>query len=134
LKKRSSRPREVYLANFFEQSLSELQARNPDVDTRFKRIDANHFTAAVYVNGASRSRCSIYNGGRQSFDNGIRYAIGDAGQGGGYNESLRVTDDGYGLFLKPLGMMIHHRHDDALLTHQGAAEYFWNVFIEPLQR
>jgi len=123
-----------YLANFFEQSLSELQARNVDVETRFKRVDANHFTAAVYVTGTSRSRCNIYNGGHQSFDNSIRYAIGDGGHGGGFNESLRVVDDGYSLFLKPLGMMFHLRRDDALLTQQGAAEFFWSAFIEPLQR
>lgn len=123
-----------YLANFFEQSLSELQARNADVETRFKRVDANHFSAAVYVAGTSRSRCNIYNGGQHSCDNSIRYAIGDGGQGGGFNESLRVVDDGHSPFLKSLGMMIHPHRDDALLTQQGAAEIFWGAFIEPLQR
>ena len=40
-----------YLANFFEQSLAELKARNPGIETEFRRIDANHFTSTVYVDG-----------------------------------------------------------------------------------
>lgn len=123
-----------YLANFFEQSLMELQQRNPEVETRFKRIDANQFTTAVYINGASASRCCIRNGGKQSFGSGITYSIGESGHGGSFNELLTVEDDGYALCLKPLGMMFHHRRSEAALTQQGAAEYFWSIFIEPLQQ
>jgi hypothetical protein len=117
-----------------ELRLQDEKQRNPGIETRFKRIDANQFTAAAYVSGTSRSRCNIYNGGQHAFDNSIRYAIGESGHGGGFNEALHVADDGHDLFLKPLGMMIHLRRDDALLTQQGAAEYFWSAFIEPLQR
>jgi len=33
-----------YLANYFEGSLHELKARNPEIDTNFRRIDANNFS------------------------------------------------------------------------------------------
>jgi hypothetical protein len=36
-----------YIANFFEGSLSELKRRNPEVDTEFRRVDANNFVATV---------------------------------------------------------------------------------------
>jgi hypothetical protein len=40
-----------YIAKFFESSLTELVERNPGIDQSFRRIDANHFTAAAYRGG-----------------------------------------------------------------------------------
>src|SRR5262249_7608956 len=37
-----------FIAKFFENSLAELAKRNPDIDGRFRRIDANRFTAVAY--------------------------------------------------------------------------------------
>ena len=51
-----------YIAGFFENFLKELEARNPGVETSFKRIDANHFEAVAYVNGEEQSRCGIWQG------------------------------------------------------------------------
>ena len=65
-----------YIARYFENSLSELQARNDQVEIDFRRIDANRFEARAF-NGAAD---------------------------GGYNESMSVSVDGYALFLEPLGM------------------------------
>lgn len=124
-----------YMARFFEGSLQELEKRNPGVETRFRRIDANHFTAAVYVKGAIATQCKIWMGGRNSFTSGILYSAGDMGSDDSFNESLRVEDDGYCLFLKPLGMAVFHRPEvRQQLTQQGAAEYYWGMFIERLQR
>jgi len=37
--------------------------------------------------------------------------------------------------LRPLGMAMHMRPgQDARWTHEGAAEYYWSMFIDPLQR
>ena len=36
-----------YVARFFENSLGELEARSPGLETTFKRIDATRFTAAA---------------------------------------------------------------------------------------
>jgi len=123
-----------YVANLFEASLAELKVRNPGIDTDFTRIDVLHFTAAAYVQGQVRSQCRIWLGGRGSFPSGIAISLGGANDSS-FNESFSVRDDGYSLFLHPLGIASHGSSDDpAQLTHQGAAERCWSLFIEPLQR
>ena len=51
-----------FIAQYFEGSLAELEARNADVETSFKRVDANRFEAVVYMGGQERSRCGIWLG------------------------------------------------------------------------
>jgi hypothetical protein len=120
-----------YIANYFEGSLSELEKRYPEIKTRFKRIDSNHFTAAIYASGNLASGCRIWMGGRY-FSGGIAYSVGEKGDDSSMNESLSVDDDGYTLFLKPLLSFTHNRADKQL-TYEGGAEYFWSKLIEPLQ-
>jgi hypothetical protein len=52
-----------FMAQFFENSLSELEAGNPGLETTFKRIDATRFTAVVYRGGDAIARCQIRLGG-----------------------------------------------------------------------
>jgi hypothetical protein len=120
-----------YVANYFEGSLTELQRRNPGVETSYKRVDANHFTAAVYVDGKAKSRCRISCGGMRSFSSGITYSMNDSAPDGSFNEQLSVSNDGYSLFLKPLGMAMRAQGP---LSLEGGAEYYWEMFIEQLQR
>lgn len=89
-----------YIEKYFENSLRELQSRNPNIETEFRRIDANHFTATAYVDGAERSSCVIKFEGRGGFG-GISYAYGNSVTSG-LNESLSVEDDGYVLYLKAM--------------------------------
>lgn len=122
-----------YVANFFEGSLEELEHRNLGVETEFRRIDANHFTASSYRHGKELSRCKIWLGDRRGFVGGIAYST-DLGHGdNSYNESLSVENDDYTLFLKPMGMALRHQSKDSMLTFEGGAEYLWALFIERLQ-
>lgn len=121
-----------YIANYFEGSLAELEERNPGIKTRFKRTDSNHFTAAIYNNGNLASSCRIWMGGRY-FSNGIAYSVSERGDDSSMNESLSVDDDGYMLFLRPMGMFIRDPSEQKL-TYEGGAESYWNKLIEPLQR
>lgn len=120
-----------YIANYFEGSLAELEKRYPEIRTRFKRIDSNHFTAAIYASGNLLSSCRIWMGGRY-FSGGIAYSMSERGDDSSFNESLSVDDDGYTLFLKLLGMFIGNPANQQL-TYEGGAEYYWNKLIEPLQ-
>jgi hypothetical protein len=43
------------------------------------------------------------------------------------------VDDGYTLQLKPLGMQLFDNRREEALSQQGAAEYYWSMFIRPLQ-
>jgi hypothetical protein len=126
-----------FIALFFENSLKELQDRNPGVSGRFKRIDARLFTAVIYREGKEVSRCSIRQGASHGFGRGITYAANEAGISNSFNEQLTVENDEQSLFLKPMGMRMWtsggQKQNDHL-TFEGAAEYYWEMLIEPLQQ
>jgi hypothetical protein len=120
-----------FIEKYFENSLAELQTRNSNIETEFRLIDANQFTASVYVDGAEASSCVIGFQGRGGHMGGITFGYGSSI--GGMNESLSVEDDGYTLYLKPLGMNIRSDRSTQL-TLEGAAEAFWEMLMSNLQR
>jgi hypothetical protein len=121
-----------FMGNFFESSLAELRKRHDGIETKFHRIDANRFTGTIYKNGKAASRCKIMLGG--GFGKNISYSNSDNADDGSYNESLSVKADDQALYLKALGMATHGRNSERHLTLEGAAEYYWSLLIEPLQR
>lgn len=122
-----------FIARFFENSLAELKSRHSDIEVSFKRIDATRFTASVYRGGAALARCVIRLGGLHH--EGITFSHGADSGGNGYNESMSVAVGEQALCLKPMGMaMFNTSTRDKTLSLQGAAEYYWQMFIEPLQR
>ena len=121
-----------FTAGYFENSLRELRVRNSFVETDFKRIDANGLEAVAFVAGIERSRCGIWIGGLMGPD-GLYFSFDGVGQRNSFNESMSVGDDGYTLNLKPMGMALFGARSDEKLTHEGAAEYFWQMFVERLQ-
>lgn len=124
-----------FIARFFDNSLEELSQRNSEVNGRFRRIDADRFTAIAYRSGHAVARCTIWFGGRRNFAGGIAYSHDDSGGTGSFNESLSVEEDEQALFLKPLGLSFVVRGGQSQkLTQEGGAELFWALFIEPLQR
>lgn len=116
-----------FIAKFFENSLRELEQRNSGIETAFRPIDANRFTAAIYRNGKVISRCTIFIGG---LGGGIAYYAGENGAGDTLNESMSVGSDEHELHLKCLGMRRGGARD---LSQEGAAEYYWSLLIERLQ-
>ncbi len=121
-----------FMARFFENSLAELEARNPGIETAFKRIDATRFSASIYRNGAALARCQIRLGG---LTRGIAFSYGDTPGDNSLNENLSVDVGEQALHLRPIGMQMHRStNSQTHLGHEGAAEYYWNLFIEPLQR
>ena len=121
-----------YISNFFENSMTELVARNPGLEETFRRIDQARFTAAVYRHG-KKVCVGLASIGDGTFGRGgIEYSITDAPIHGGMNEAVYVKADEQALFFEPLGMQPYGRNRDKL-THQGAAELFWSIFIGPLQ-
>lgn len=120
-----------FLAKFFQGSLEELQARNHGIETRFRRVDGDCFTATIYQNGAKVAGGTIRVGGM--FGKGITWLGNDSGQPNSHNESLSVGNDDQKLFLSPMGMPFGGPARDASLTQEGAAEYLWALLISPLQ-
>ena len=120
-----------YIARFFEGSLHELVNRNPELDQSFRRIDATRFTATAYVNGKKVCQGSASISGGMLGQDGIEYVMTDDPAYGGMNEAVFVKADGQMLYFEPLGMQSGDREK---LTFQGAAEFFWDLFIRPLQQ
>ena len=125
-----------YMAKYFEGSLEELAKRNSDIDTRFKRIDLESFTAVIYRNGEAVSKCSIRHGGSSSFGNGITYSPDDRSRGNSFSEVLNILVGENSLSLKPMGMssIMRGADRDSGLSSEGAAEFYWSMLMEPLQR
>ncbi|MFC1792721.1 hypothetical protein ACFL3Q_03950, partial [Planctomycetota bacterium] len=60
---------------------------------------------------------------------GITYSSNKSDSG--INSSLNVEDDGYSLFLVP---MLNMTGSNDNLSKKGAAEFYWSMLIEQLQR
>ena len=121
-----------YMARYFEGSLQELSLRNPQIKTRFKRLSETSFAAFIYDSGERVAECSVYYGEGTLGSPGIAYSHSSDVQRNSFNESLSVVDNGYTLQLKPLRRQIFDSCEEAL-SQQGAAEYYWGMFIRPLQ-
>jgi hypothetical protein len=111
--------------------LRELESRNLGITTRFRQIDANRFTGVVYRDGKAVARCKVMLGGM--FGKGISYSNNDEADDRSHNESLSVEADSHGLYLKPLGFGIFGEESKGHLTFEGAAEYYWAMFIRALR-
>jgi len=122
-----------YILRYFEGSLEELSKRNPQIKTKLKRVSATGFAAYIYKNGERVTQCSIYYGGSSFRSQEIAYTTSAEVNRNSYNESLRIIEDGYTLQLKALGMQMFGRHKEETFTQEGAAEYYWSIFIRPLQ-
>ena len=121
------------MARYFEGSLQELSARDQHIKAKFKRLSETSFAAFIYEKGERVAECSVYYGGSGFGSSEIAYSHSGNVQRKSYNESLSVLDSGYTLQLKPLMHMLNEHHEDSL-SKQGAAEYYWSLFITPLQK
>jgi hypothetical protein len=122
-----------YVANYFEGSLKELCKRNPQLSHRFKRLDAEHFTAVVYNDGASISECKIWIGGN-SYMGDIMYVADIKASDNTFNDSMSVSSDDHVLYFESSGMGHWGRQEqERKLTQEGVAEYFWQRIMDKLQ-
>lgn len=120
-------------AEFFETSLAALERENTGIQARFRRLDARRFTAVVYRDGRAAARCTIWSAPHRTFPSGIGYVANDSGETSSLNESFSVETGPDALHLKPLGMSFVGRPRQDTLTAAGAAQYLWELFLQPLQ-
>lgn len=119
-----------YVARYFENSLAELEARNPGYQGTFRRVDANRFFATIYKGGEDVARATVYLGGMLG---GINYIQGETTSSNSSNESLSVDADDQMLFLTSMGMSSFGNEREKL-SQEGAAELLWGLVISPLQQ
>jgi hypothetical protein len=122
-----------FTARFFENSMQELVKRNAGLNQRFQRVDATHFTAALYQHGQKVCKGSASIDGGSFSSESIEYAMDDNPRHGGMNEAVSVKADDQMLYFQALGMKSYGRREKEKLSPQGAAELFWELFIQPLQ-
>jgi hypothetical protein len=125
-----------YIERYFENSLAELERRHPDIQGRFRVIDANRFTSVAYRAGRPLSRCTVWFGGPSGLGRTIGYVANDSGDTNSFNEALSANVDEQSLFLEPMGMssIVGGSRRGSKLTMEGGAELLWSLFMEPLQR
>lgn len=114
----------------FQNTLSCLASESPGFVGKFKRVNANHFTAVIYRDGKNVAQCGIRLGGPGGFfANQIVYSS-DPNATNSMNEGVTVVNDGEEMFLKSSGissMMISQQKDR--LTPHDAAELFWGLLL-----
>ena len=120
-----------FMINFFEASLSELQARNNGIETMFRKLNANAFTCQVYRNGSLATKCQISVNSLMGKSHHIYYSY--ELRDNSFNESLSAEDDGQTLYLKPSLGSYRDQNNGNQLTQEGASEYFWSMLIKQLQ-
>lgn len=121
-----------FILQYFKNSLEALQTENAGLRTNFRRIDNVSFEARAYVDGQEASRCGIWLGGFGDMDE-VRFSFDGVSNRNSINESMSVADDGYKLYLEPIGMAQIGQLQNSKLVLQDAAEYFWSIFIEQLK-
>ncbi|MDB5792361.1 MAG: hypothetical protein JWQ80_2385 [Massilia sp.] len=124
----------VYMGKFFHESLDELAARNPGIQTRYQQINAQRFSAMAYRGGKTVAECSVSIAGYGGRDTMLTFSYQANAAPGTSNEMLSVAFDSQAIFFKSLGMQSFRGQAEAALSEQGASEYYWGLFIESLQR
>ena len=125
-------PRGGKLGVFFENSIDELSKRNKGIESDFRRVDANRFTAKIYKTGGTVSQCTIFIGGQNSFG-GICYTNSISNSSNSMNDSLRFGMDEHSMYLEGVGFGTFGTNDTSKLTKEGGAEHYWAMLIAPLR-
>ncbi|MCB2185519.1 MAG: toll/interleukin-1 receptor domain-containing protein [Deltaproteobacteria bacterium] len=122
-----------YIAQFFQNSLSELDRRNSHITTKFKRDSATRFSVYIYDSGQAVVGCSIFHMHLTQTTPDIAFSYSTDARQNSFNESISVVNDGYTLQLEPSGMQTFVTGNTGILSQEGAAEHFWSLFIKRLQ-
>jgi hypothetical protein len=123
----------------FEQALAELGRQDPRVEGDFTLVDATRFIAEIFVDGESRARCKIWQGGLTGGADGISFREGDVSlDDTSTNEILTLAEDQGALALRAMMNMGFGRADEGLdvkhLSPADAAEYLWRRFCWSFER
>lgn len=119
-------------AALFEEKLAELKASDSRIDTDFERIDSRSFAASVYLDGKRVGQVSIWHGG-DMWRNALCLSYDTAASTrNSMNDWLPVEDTPQGLAFGA-GNAMSRRRPDGPLDANGAANYFWENFLEQVR-
>jgi hypothetical protein len=121
-----------FLAEFFANSLAELQARHPQLSGKLTRLDARRFTAVAYREGRKISAVTVYMGSSWGHGRGISFNNDDRGEIRSSNGSFDLPDRSDELQFRSIFSQFSGEKE--FMNHEEVAESIWAFFIEPLQR
>ena len=121
-----------FLSRFFENSLKEISARNPELEYDFHQRDADSFEASLYRNGQRACHCGIWRSGKGMAFGDICYSQSGISNNS-CHDAVTLEDDGIMLGFRSLMGGMHGQGREALLSNEGMAEHFWEAFIRPLR-
>lgn len=121
-----------FVCKFFEGSVEAIGERNSDVTGTFERIDSRRMASVLYRGGKKIAECSVRQEGLTR-NNGIAFSYDASGSHGSFNEMLSVEADEQSLYLKAMGMGWNSGGRDKHLSQEGAAEFYWELFIKNAQ-
>jgi TIR domain len=121
-----------FVCKFFEGSVEAIGERNSDVTGTFERIDSRRMAAILYRGGKKIAECSVRQEGLTR-NNGIAFSFDASANHGSFNEMLSVEADEQSLYLKSMGMAWNGGGRDKHFSHEGAAEFYWDLFIKNAQ-
>lgn len=122
-----------YLCNFFEGSVAAIGERNAGVTGNFERIDSRRMVSTLYQNGKKLAECSIRLENWTGRSSGIAFSHSASVSHGSYNEMLSVDANDQSMYLRALGMAWSGGERNRQLSQEGAAEFFWDLFIRDAQ-
>lgn len=124
-----------FVFRFFENTVAELQKRNPAIEGRVKRLNDERFTVELFQNGSRASAATVFVSRSYGSDAMIAYASELTDRSNSMNGGFMVDHDDQIQFLKPWMFMFGRGGDEnAKLSFHGAAELLWEQVVAPLQR
>ena len=124
-----------YMSRFFDNSADELHKRNEGIEGSVIPLSARQFSALLFRHGKQVSQCCVTSTQNSMFGGAsITYSNNAENDGHSFNESVSVAADEQTMYLRPMGMWRLGQERDRKLSQEGAAELFWEIFVEPLQR
>ena len=119
------------IATAIEHNLTSLQSES-HLKGKFQQVDAQTFTGAIYEDGERAAAATVWYDAGSGFrgGGGIYYAGRLQTERNSYNEMLSIEDDGYDLYLKPIGMAMMNRREEKV-SPEHAAEYLWDLIMQP---
>jgi hypothetical protein len=115
----------------FKERLGQLARENAGIEVDLTEVDSSKFTAEIFINGRSRVRCKIWQGGMYHSE-GISYSEGSISLSeNACNDILSLSDDGELAFQAMMNMGLGHADEGLDVGHlspDDAAEYLWRRF------
>ena len=119
----------------FRNNLDTASREDAHIEADFQLKNEMDFTAEIFLNGKSASRCRIWKGGMHS-ENNICYSEGHSCSDGSCNEIIALAGYGKELIFHATvamgGFGYEKKFNTERMSAEQASEYLWSRFVHRL--